>query len=88
MPNCFQLIDKETEEPAALVAVDVRMCHELGVDCHEINWYKNWKSVIGFPLSLGITLEKIKEETDDEELWNVVDWLEKTYTVESWYSPK
>jgi hypothetical protein len=85
MPNCFQLISKDTKLPVALARVDEAICKHVGVIPHEDKWFKDWYNYIGFALACGKTFPQIKKLFDhDDEIGEVIAFLDTHYTVDAW----
>jgi hypothetical protein len=94
MPNCFQLIDKETGKPAILRDVDNRLWEEVGIQkADPEKWYLNWYNTIGLSLACGNNWDRIREIYQESielcpECGTVIDFLEAHYDSSSWWEGK
>ena len=90
MPNCFQLIDKETGEAVILQELDNTLWMKFTGSVPKINnrWYKNWYNTIGLLLACGKNWDEIREDLVDGEPDPVIDYLEERFTPSSWYELK
>ena len=95
MPNCIQLISRETNEATKFSTIDDRLCQWLGVEPDKERYHAAWYDIIGFRLALGQSFAQIKEyftkemqtsKYSDEyaHLWRIADWLETNYTCNAW----
>ena len=87
MPNCVQLIDKKTEEPAALAKVDDEIREIFNAPADEKNWLFGWFNIIGLRLALGHSLKEIQAELleqEDQELALVCQHLMDNYEPKAW----
>jgi hypothetical protein len=62
MPNCFQLIGKETGKPTAFVAIDEALCGHFGYEIHPTKYLFGWYDAIGFRVACGKSLDDIRKE--------------------------
>jgi len=96
MPNCFQLIDKTTEQAEKFSVIDDKLCAHLGVEPHPKHYYRGWYDSIGLALAVGKSFEEILATVQephptygvDEESIKIVKWLDEHYTSTAWYAPK
>jgi len=86
MPNCFQLIDKETGKAEAFASVDAKMCKHFGVSLHPTRYYEDWYDCEGFSAALGKDFDWMREQ--DPSRKDIIDWLDEHYTINAWYEPK
>ena len=87
MPNCVQLIDKKTGEPAVLARVDDEIRGIFNAPEDKENWLFGWFDVIGLRLALGHSLEEIQKElleAKDQELALIAQHLIENYTPKAW----
>ncbi len=85
MPNCFQLIDKETNEPAVFAHIDDRLCEHLGVEPDKKKFLYNWYDTIGLGLAMGKTWDEMRTWwANDSPKQNVINFLEQNYTPDAW----
>lgn len=97
MPNCFQLINRETGEPEAFNVIDDKMCHHFGVPVDSKEYHMDWYGIAGFKIATGHNLE---EQIADGRSWiavhpndtyaigflDVLVWLDTHYTSDAWVS--
>lgn len=100
MPNCFQLLDKETNTPVSLALVDNLICREVYNTEPDKHFYGgnvfNWFDSIGFQIAMGKDLAQTREYYVNSTMWfdelphilPVIDYLEQKYTTRSFYSTK
>jgi len=94
MPNCYQLIDKLTDEIVPLTEVDSMLCKHFGVKEHDRDWFCNWNNRIGLDLAMGKTLDSLRQEyptkdwykdhEDLETLLKIIDFLEEKFYAHAW----
>ena len=85
MPNCFQLLERSTDNelvPVAFSHIDNRMRIHFDAPPDPINWYKHWYDLIGFGLALGRSWADLREAFPDHV--DIVNWLETNYTCDAW----
>lgn len=89
MPNCFQLISKETGKPAVFAHIDTEMRIALGEPPDEDKYLHSWYDIVGLALAMGAELPAIRERfTNGESPWpemvKIVDYLDEHYTSKAW----
>jgi hypothetical protein len=88
MPNCFQLISKETGQPTAFNKIDDDICASLGIVPDAVKYYRGWYDFIGFMIAIGKPLgsKELRKEVEDvdKDLLPVLDFLEQHYTSDAW----
>lgn len=104
MPNCFQLLDKQTKEPQSLNTIDEEICKLMGVQVHPKHYgdgIYNWFDTIGFQLATGKDLDdnspnSVREYYKSSEMWTeelpwlekIITYLQSKYTDKSFYATK
>jgi len=89
MPNCFQLINRETGKADAFQDIDAAICKDMDWPVDEVRYAFGWYDVIGLGLALGQTFEKMRGYyADDPELLAIINWLDARYTADAWYEHK
>lgn len=87
MPNCFQLI--KNGEAVDLNAVDEELCQHFGEEVHPVRYFEAWFDCVGSLLAAGRSFDEVRSAYKDvPRLVGVVDYLEKNFTVRSWYERK
>lgn len=89
MPNCFQLINKETGEAEKFSHIDDKIRETFEVKPDPAKYIFSWYDIIGFNLASGKTFQDQREMewiSKDKELMQVIDFLDENYTSNSWYS--
>jgi hypothetical protein len=100
MPACFQLIDKETGQPAIFQEIDDKMRESFGAPPDDKNYMNGWYDSIGFRLAIGKDWNAIREEFESEyrndinsgvksvypRLISITNWLEDHYSSNAWYT--
>jgi hypothetical protein len=100
MPACFQLIDRQTGQPAIFQQIDDKMRESFGAPPNDKEYMNGWYDSIGFRLALGKTWNDIRDEFELEyrsdvnsgrersiypRLISITNWLEDHYESSSWY---
>ena len=86
MPSCFQLTLRGESEPMNLIKVDEMICSHFNAPVDADKWYENWYNEIGLGLAMGRTWEQIKDTYSKwPEVVAIADYLEATFTTNSWY---
>ena len=96
----FELLDKQTNKPVALVQIDELICQDVFNCTPHSKWWGgevfNWYDTIGFQLALGRTLEdgdkSVREYYKNATIWadeypmidKVISYLQQFYTSRSW----
>jgi hypothetical protein len=62
MPNCFQLISKETREAEAFQRIDEAICKHFGWECDTVKYAYGWYDAIGFRVACGKSLQQVRDE--------------------------
>jgi len=90
MPNCIQFTSKTTSKTVSFVEIDEELCKMLGVKPHPTLFVESWYDLLGWPLSMGASLEKLQKEFPKEEkpLGKIISYLNEHYTVNAWYERK
>ena len=89
MPNCFQLINRETGKADAFQDIDEAICWDLGWPVDEERYAHGWYDSIGLGLARGRTFEELRDYfVDAEELLQIIDWLDARYTPDAWYESR
>lgn len=88
MPNCFQLISKETKEPELLQKIDTDLWIRFNGSEPEGNskWFMNWYNTLGLLMSIGKTWEDLREIYPEPFETEVINYLAEKYDISSWYS--
>jgi hypothetical protein len=87
MPNCFQLLRDGAAVP--LNEIDAEMCRHFNVPCHSTLYYEAWYDTVGHDLAAGQSFDQIRSTyADFPRLVEVASWIEKHFTVRSWYERK
>ena len=84
MPNHFQLIPKNSNEPEKFSTIDDIMCTHFGVNSNDVEYYFDWYNVLGFALAMGLTFDELRNEFP--EFLEIINYLDSNYTVKTWYS--
>lgn len=84
--NCFQLISKNTNQPANLPTVDNEMCEYFNVPPHETEYYRAWYDIIGLAFATGRTFDETRALIP--EYSDILDYLEPRYTIRCWAQPR
>ena len=85
--NCFQLISKQTGEPANFHDVDEALCNMLGVPVDPERFVYSWYGIIGMAAACGHTFKKMREEifVDAEPTaLKIIDYLDEHYIIKCW----
>lgn len=86
MPNCFTLLDKETNKQVSFQEVDDRICEWFSVTPDPKYYFERWFDIIGLAIACGKELGS--QELRDcfpEDIYNeIVLFLEKHYTSNAW----
>lgn len=91
MPNCFQLINKETGKPELPQVVDQKMCEFFGEPVDDVQWFREWYNWVGFALACGRDFDYLRQqqvEMGNDDFVQLIDWLELNYTSDAWYEAK
>lgn len=98
MPNCFQLLDKTSNEPVSLSLVDEQICKEVYKTKPHAKWYGgdvfNWFDSIGFQIAMGKSLPQVREYYNTNPLWEeeriyinpALNYIEEHYNARSYYA--
>jgi len=85
MPNCFQLIDKSTNEPAIFKDIDNRICYLLDIPVDKDNNYISaWYNVIGWSIAVnGLKLgsHELRDKVAMDEGYRNMDFKGKKRPV-------
>jgi hypothetical protein len=89
MPNCFQLIDKETKVAVGLSKLDEDLCREFDQPVDSVRYLDGWFDVIGFKLACGKNYETIRKDIeewqgDNELMLKILSYIEQRYEPSSW----
>jgi hypothetical protein len=87
MPNCFQLISKETREAEAFQRIDEAICKHFGWECDTVKYAYGWYDAIGFRVACGKSLQQVRDEFSGyvtESLQENVDYLSARFTTDAW----
>jgi hypothetical protein len=95
MPNCFQLIDKTTNEPAVLNRIDEKIAALVGLPCDPRNWCLGWYDLIGFEIAMGKDLHSdeltkfiedryLPDDVRKVEMTKILTYLRENYTSSAW----
>lgn len=84
MPNCFSLTRKGESKPTNLVDVDEELCEFLGVETHPEEWVAHWYEAVGFGLALGCTFEDLWTNFEDEDLREIIEYLDENFEARCW----
>ena len=98
MPNCFQLISKETHEAVVLQKLDDDLRVHFGFGPDPKNWLNGWYNIIGFKLAGGKSFAQIREDleelaTEPNSLYveedklqlAILEYIEERYESSAWY---
>lgn len=98
MPNCFQIISRQTGEIVDLKKVNEEIGEYLGVEPHPKYWVEDWHNSIGYLIACcsdcNLGSENLRKEvlefcdTRQEylvKLIKILDFMESKYTSRSWY---
>lgn len=84
MPNCFQMIDRTTDQPVAFVEIDRLMCEHFGVKCDPVKWHHEWYTFAQWYMAAGKQFDQI-DRVESDPHWNeILDWLGERYKVDAW----
>lgn len=98
MSNCFQLLDKQSNEPVSLSMVDEQICTQVYKTQPHPKWYGgdvfNWFDSIGFQIAMGKSLAQCREYYNSNPLWSeelvyiipALDYIEQNWNARSFYS--
>ena len=87
MPNCFQLISKETGEAEKLSKIDDDLRVYMGAPPDLESYYRGWYDSFGLDAAMGDTWEIMLERYTDEERQKMLLWFKGKYDIRAWYSP-
>lgn len=62
MPNCFQLLDRTTEEAVKFADLDIELCSHTNNLPHPVNYLAGWYDCIGLRIALGRTYDEMYQE--------------------------
>ena len=97
MAAYFQLLNKSTGEAVSFNKLDEDICNHFGWPITDEYVY-GWYNAIGMRVAVnGMTLEEVKtrfqeyiDKNDHAEYYttlnNIIDFIAKTYTTESWHA--
>lgn len=96
MPNCFQLLDKETGNPTQFSEIDEKLCAEFKQPVHPTHYMWGWYDSIGFKIAIGKTEAEIRQDYVDlkaelptaswpDDLLKVCDYIFAHYTARAWH---
>lgn len=100
MPNCFAMTRIGESEYVGLAEVDNAARKHFGAPEDAEHWYLDWYNWMGLMFACGESFDGIRKnirkhsEKDATESaaavaeMALIDYLEKNYTVESWYQHK
>ena len=89
MPNCFQLIPKDSNEPESLNSIDEKICMMLNIPIDAEKYCCYWYDTIGFKLAIGQNfaeiIERLTTEYGPDDVWTrIAIWLNENYTSSAW----
>jgi len=89
MPNYFRLVNKQTGEADTFPAIDDKICAVLGIEPDPGIYYENWFDYLGLEFARGASWDEIRKIWGNlSDFAQIIDFLEKNYTVEAWYRAK
>lgn len=89
MPNCFQLISKETGKADSFCEIDEKLCANFDWPVDPVSYTHSWYDILGLRLACGRSFEDLRGYcTDEPELLQIIDWLDEHYTSDSWYESR
>lgn len=86
MPNCFQLISKNTKQPHSLQEIDNEMRVHFGQPPDDERWLEGWYTSIGFALAMGRDFQWCRENLTFT--LPIVNYLEERFTSNAWVEHK
>ena len=86
MPNCFQLLERDTNTPASFADIDEQLCNHFNTPVDEKLYYRAWYDVVGLGLAMGKSFEQLREMLP--EYIDIIDFLDAHYTTTAWYQHK
>ncbi len=88
MPNYVRYSLKADKRSVTCQEVDDLMCKHFGVPTDPTKWHHNWYNHIALLQSVGRTYEELREDYKDYKPFGpILDWMEATLDVDSYYSP-
>lgn len=85
MPNCFQLLSKETGKADSFCEIDEKLCANFDWPVDPVSYAYSWYDILGLGLACGRSFEDLRGYcTDEPELLQIIDWLDEHYTSDSW----
>lgn len=94
MPAVVKFTDKQTNSEVNCLEVDAAMCAHFRLPCHPLHWCLNWYNDFCLLLACGKTFSQLREYVNTHDEFSdmavdlqrhlVLDFLESTYTVDSY----
>ena len=86
MPNCFQLISKDTGQAERFADIDESLCAHLNKEVDEKEYLNYWYDVLGLGIACGKSFDDLRNrcQPDDELMLDIIDYLDQNYVPDAW----